>query len=113
MTVRKDDPCQAGCGRTGWYARGYCRQCYRARDWPKLPKFRDCELCGHPTRPKTVKYADAPNTRIRNGELCDPCSNAGVLVTPERARYITGELVAYLRSRGRAIEPQLLKGETS
>ena len=56
-----------------------------------------------------MKIADAPGTKVRNGSLCDPCSNAGTHVTPERARYVAGELVAYLKSRGRKLEPNLLK----
>jgi len=124
MTIRDVVECAGSCrrmlrpngeledkwpGTVAYYARAMCQRCHRTTERPKLPPIRDCERCGHSTRPKTMKYADAPGTKVRNGQLCDPCSNAGTHVTPERARYVAGELVAYLRSRGRQLEPKLLE----
>jgi len=62
------------------------------------------------TRPKIMKIGDVPagmETRYRIGNLCQNCHYAQGEVTPERVRYIKGELFAYLRSRGRALPEEL------
>jgi NMD protein affecting ribosome stability and mRNA decay len=95
------------------HAQGMCKYCHR-RTEPMPVKgegkvVRPCTACGFKTRPGKVKAADFPGTRIRVGELCRNCDSACVTVTDDRARYIKGEVVAYLRSRGRVIPPELLK----
>jgi hypothetical protein len=99
-------------GTIRWHAKGMCEACYMTVEWPELERVRPCELCGHPTRPKPMRAADAPGTRVRDGQLCRPCNETGAKVTPERARYVAGEIVAYLKSRGRELDPQLLKKGT-
>jgi hypothetical protein len=90
-----------------------CKYCHR-RTLPEPVKgegkvIRPCEECGHPTRPGKIKADAFPGTRLRVGELCRNCDSACVTVTDDRARYVKGEVVAYLRSRGRAIPQELLK----
>ena len=57
-----------------------------------------------------MKPADAPEgSKYRVGALCNVCYKHQDAVTPERVRYVTGELLAYLRSRGRDIPQELAK----
>jgi hypothetical protein len=95
------------------HGRGMCWACNQLTPREVLPPIRPCQQCGTLTRPKIMPETAAPNTRAREGELCRPCSAAGQHVTPERARYVANEIIAYLRSRGRHIEPKLSKEAAS
>jgi hypothetical protein len=87
------------------YSGNMCKYCHR-RTLPEPVKgegkvIRPCAECGHPTRPQKIKADTFPGTRVRVGELCRNCDSACVTVSDDRARYVKGELDAYLRSRGR------------
>lgn len=71
------------------------------------PKLFECP-CGQLTRPRRMPVAEAlaldPRPTItRIGSVCYRCSDGRPKVTPERIDYITRELEAYMRWRGRDI----------
>lgn len=90
-------------GTMRWRANGMCEPCWRVANHRAKPRFRACAECGCMTRPKSIPATEAPDTRVRDGEVCRPCKEAGGTVTTARVEYIRRELAAYFRSRGRTM----------
>lgn len=104
--LRPNNLTPADCpGTVKRHANNMCKYCHR-RTLPEPVRgeqkvIRPCVECGHSTRPQKIKAAAFPGTRLRVGELCRNCDSACATVSDDRARYVRGELDAYLRSRGR------------
>lgn len=73
---------------------------------PVLP----CEDCGHPTRSTHTRIADAPGTRQRIGAKCTHCVPEYTQVTPERLRYVRGEVEAFEAARRKRLAARQLVG---
>ena len=114
----KPTPCPGGCGRMvrpyrasaehfPWtvkrYAGGHCEPCHKGRVAvvDTRPEIRPCTECGVQTRPTRISPKDAPETKLRVGDLCRPCNAACATVAPERAAVVERELAVFFRSRRR------------
>lgn len=102
-------------GTVQHHAHGHCATCssrmQRGIDPEPIglpaPKIQEC-ACGQLTRPRRMSVEDAlkldPRPTItRIGSVCYRCSEKRPPVTPERIEYITRELMAYMRWRGRDV----------
>ena len=78
---------------------------------PRTP-FECAGSCGRmvrPTRTTAEQWPDEPTVAYYAAAMCFTCYDAHSKLTPERISYVTGELLAYLRSRGREIPAELVK----
>lgn len=89
--------------------KGLCSTCWSRNKHSNLGPAALVECpCGQLTRPRGMAAEvalklDPRPTITRIGSVCYRCSDGRPKVTPERTAYVTRELLAYLRWRGRDI----------